>query len=443
MILRKRFSDFSLTAVIPVVFAPIMFAAALTALPTPAGADALADFYKGKRMTLIVGSTPGGGYDAYARLFARHMGRHIPGNPSFLVKNMPGAGSLKATNFVYNIAPQDGTVIGGIQRGNAFEPILGNTIGPKFDPMKFQWLGSLNNEAGIIKTRKVHPVKTIADAKKQKAIMGSSGADTEIFPSLLNNTIGTKFEVISGYPSTTTVELAIERRELDGLAHSFSSMVQRAPDWRKKFNILAQLSLRKHPDPPNVPLVFELINKDPVVKGLTVDEVNTMWRLMLTQKVMGRPYTLGPGVPKDRVAGLRLAFKNTVKDPVFIADANKQKREIVPVDGQAIQGMITKVASAPKSLIAKLKGFIRYKGPVKTVKIKMVKHMGKVVQTKRSGRRIYITHQGQKVMAKVSGSRSKVTIGGKKADRGKVKTGMTCTFTYPAAGREATNIDCK
>ncbi len=405
---------------------------------TTAFGQSVEEFYKGKRIKIVSSSEPGGGYDTYARTVARHIGRHIPGNPKLLVQNKPGAGGVVAANWLYNVGAQDGTIIGSVQRAVPFVPIFGKK-GPKYDPAKFHWLGSLNNEVGVLSVwRKTSPVKTIQEAMQKEVLLGGTGPnDTEIYPALMNNTIGTKFKIITGYPSTTTATLAIERGEIQGLSQSFSSMKARAPsNWRDDVRVLVQLSTRQHPELQDVPLIFDLL-KD---KG---EEVNTIWRLMLTQKVMGRPYMLGPNVPADRVAALRKAFEDMVKDPKFLADAAKQKREVVFVSGPDIQKMITKVASAPASIIAKMDVYTTYRGKKGKVKVTLVKHTGKVTKTKRGGRRIFIDYEGNEVKAKVSGSRTKVTIDGKKTKRKHIKAGMTCTFTYPGAGQEAKKVDCK
>ena len=408
----------------------------LAAVPGPAMADAIADFYKGKRLVLIIATDPGGGYDTYARLVSRNMGRHIPGNPKFIVKNMPGASGIRALNWLYNVAAQDGTIVQATLRGVPFVQVLGQK-GPRFIANKLNWLGSLNNEAGILKVwTATTPAKTLKEAMKKVVLLGGSGpgSDSEIYPSLLNNTIGTKFRIITGYPASTSIDLATERNEVHGQSRSYSSMVARYPNWRNKFTLLVQLSLKKHPAIPEVPLIFEF---------LKTEEHRTLWRLTLTQKVMGRPYVLGPKVPKARVKAMRAAFMSMVKDPKFLAEAKKQGREIVPVSGQEIQRMINTVASAPKEIIAKLNDYTRYKGKRQVVKIKMAKHTGKVTATKKGGRRIFIMYKGKEVKAKVSGSRTKVTLDGKKVKRKAIKVGMTCTFTYPGAGMEAKKIDCK
>ena len=413
----------------------------------PASADAIADFYKGKRISVIVGSSPGGGYDTYARTLTRHMGRHIPGNPSFLVKNLPGAGSIKATNFVANVAPQDGTVIGAIQRSAPLVEILGQR-GPRFKSAELNWLGSMNNEVGILAVLKRTGVKTLKDALTKQVILGSTGPnDTEQYPALLNNTLGTKFKMIRGYPSTPPAHLAIERGELDGISQSWSSFkLQAGKNYKEgNYNYLVQLSTKAHPElaKMGVPLVFDAIKDMQILPGFTKEEVETYFRLMLATKAMGRPFTLGPKVPADRVKALRAAFRATAEDAKFLADAKKQRREVVPVYGEELQQIVIKMAAAPKKVLANLDSLIKYRGKAGKAKIEMAKHTGKVTATKRGGRRIVIDYKGKNVTAKVSGSRTKVTVDGKKAKRKAVKVGMTCTFTYPGAGQEATNVDCK
>jgi tripartite-type tricarboxylate transporter receptor subunit TctC len=337
--------------------------AALATSFTAARADAITDFYKGKMIQMIVGSPAGGGYDVYARLLTRHMGRHIPGNPNFVVQNMPGAGSIKATNYVYNAAPQDGTVILAPNRTPPFVQILGQP-GPQFEAQKINWLGSLNNEVGVIEIWHTSPVTTIADARKHEVVAGSTapGTDSEIYPALMNNTLGTRFRIVRGYAGAGAIDLAIERGEVQGQSDSYTSMARHFPDWRQKLHVIVQLSLTKHPDLPDIPLIFDAITPNTVAKGFTVDQAKLVWELMLTQKAMGRPFAVGPKVPPDRVKALRAAFKATLDDPAFKADAEKGRNEIVPVDGDAVQAMIEKVASAPKTILEKLDAATKYTG---------------------------------------------------------------------------------
>jgi tripartite-type tricarboxylate transporter receptor subunit TctC len=346
----------------------LMAAALAVGSVTAAKADAIADFYKGKNIQMVVGSDAGGGYDVYARLLARHMNRFIPGNPNFVMQNMPGAGSIKATNYVYNVAPQDGTVILAPNRTPPFVQIFGQP-GPQFDSKKINWLGSLNNEVGVMEVWHTVPVKTVDDARKTSVIIGSTapGTDSEVYPTLMNNTLGTRFKIVRGYSGASAIDLATERGEVQGQSDSFSSMALHYPDWREKFTVLVQLSLTKHPSLPDIPLIFDFITPSSVVDGMTVDEAKIMWEMMLTQKAMGRPYALGPNVPPERVAALRAAFHATVADAEFQADAKRGKNEILAIDGEGIQDMIAKVANAPKNVLDKLTDALNYKGEASDV----------------------------------------------------------------------------
>jgi tripartite-type tricarboxylate transporter receptor subunit TctC len=385
---------------------------------TPAVAGSVADFYKGKRITLYVGSSPGGGYDTYGRLITRHIGRFIPGNPKFTVKNKVGAGSIVVANFVYNVAPQDGSVIVGLQRNLPLVEIMGQK-GPKFESSKFHWLGSLANEAGVCAVDKRTGIKSFDETFTKSVLMGGTGPnDTEITPALLNNTLNTKFQLIKGYPSTPPAHLAIQRGEVVGICQSWSS-----------FKAIAG---RYYSDGNMVP-----------APGVKVEDVTSYFRLLMAAKAMGRPFAVAPGVPPDRVKALRAAFIAVAKDPKFLADAKKQRREVNLVTGAEIQDIIKQMAATPKAVLAKLDGLMKFRGKAKMAKVEMLVHTGKVTKTKKGGRRIFIDFKGKEVKAKVSGSRTKVTVNGKKAKRKKVKVGMRCTFTYPGPGMEAKKIDCK
>ncbi len=418
---------------------------ALTA--ATANADAISDFYKKKRVRIIQSSAPGGGYDMYARTLARHLPKHIPGHPRILVQNKPGAGGIIAANYVYNVAPQDGTIIAGLQRGAPMAEIMGQK-GPRYDPQKFHWLGSVTNEAGVLAVLKSSKVNTLEDVFTKRAILGSTGSsDTQFYPALMNNILGAKFQLVDGYPSATLVHLAMRRNEVEGISQSWSSFkIGNAKELKEgKISVLVQLSLKPHPEltKMGVPLIFDIIDKKHVLPGFTVKKANNLFRLMLTSKAMGRPYALGPKVPADKVKALRKAFMATVNDPAFIKDAHAQGRDVSPISGQEVQDMIAILATTPKSTIREVEGLIVFKGKVTKIKIALAKHTGKVTATKKGGRRIFIDYKGKNVKAKVSGSRTKVTINGKKTKRKNIKVGMTCTFTYPGPGEEAKKIDCK
>ena len=405
----------------------------------PASADPVADFYKGNTLRVIVASSAGGGYDAYSRVLAKHIVKYIPGNPSSVVQNMPGAGGLRAANFLYNKASKDGSYIGHVQRTAPFHQILGRP-GALFDPTKFNWLGSLNNEVSICVVRKGTKVNTFEDLRKHQALVGGAGpaADSETIPTFLNNMLGTKFKVISGYPGSTETALAIDRKEVDGICGSYSSITSAQKRWFKKgneyVNILIQASTRKHPKIPHIPLAKDLARSD---ADRAVMELND------ARLEMGRPFLTPPGVPKARVEALRVAFAKMTKDKEFADHIRRLGRELNPVSGPEIQALIERVVKADATVVARLKEALIYKGKKGKVVIEMVSHTGKVSGTKRGGRRIMIMYKGNEVTAKVSGSRTKVTLNGKKVNRKVIKAGMTCTFIYPSAGSQAKNVDCK
>jgi tripartite-type tricarboxylate transporter receptor subunit TctC len=408
----------------------------------PAAAETDAEFYKNKRMTFHVGFGVGGGYDTYARALSHHMGRFIPGNPSFTVKNKPGAGSLRLTNELYNLLPQDGSAIGMIGRGMPMEALFGNKLA-KYDPTKFNWIGSTNNEVSICVTWHTTGITTIKDYLSKKVVVGASGpgADTTIFPKVLNNVTKANLRIIVGYPTGGSINIAMERGEVQSrCGWSWSSVKSTSAQWlaQKKFNILLQMSTSKHPEltKMGVPWIMDLAKNDRERKILT---------LIYARQAMGRPIAAGPGVPDSRVAILRNAFDKTVTDAVFLKEARSRNLEMAPVSGRVVQDLITDIMStspdivqASKEATQKTSGMF-----IQKAKVQVVNHMGPVTKIKKGGRRLYIGYKGKEVMAKVSGSRTKLTVNGKKAKRKAVKVGMTCTFTYPGAGQEAQKVDCK
>lgn len=416
--------------------------------PVSASADALADFYKGKRIQIIVGSGPGGGYDTYARLLTRHMGRHIPGNPGFLVKNMEGAGSIVATNFVANVAPKDGTVIAGIQRNAAMVEIMGQK-GPQFKAGELNWLGSLANEAGACAIAKRTGIQSFDDVFKRVFVMGATGPnDTEINPALMNNTLGSKFKLIKGYPSTPPVHLAIARGEVDGICQSWASLSEQGAPGLKSGELIpiVQLSLKPVPElsAKGVPLIFDYIKEGNLAPGMTVDEVQNYFRLMMGVRVMGRPFAMAPGVPEDRVKAMRAAFVATAEDEKFKAEAAKQRRDVELVTGEEIQEIVAGMAKTPKDQLAKLDDLLKFKGVTETAKVELPTHTGKVTKVDGGGRTIAIDANGKEVSTGVSGSRTKVFIAGKADKRDSIMVGMTCTIELPMEGaKEATKVDCK
>lgn len=412
-----------------------------------AKADAVADFYKGKRVTIIVGSGAGGGYDVYARLASRHWNRHVPGAPAFLVKNMTGASSIVAANHVVNVAPKDGTTIGALQREIALVEIMGQQ-GPKFKSQELNWLGSMASEAGVCAIATRTGVKSFEEIFQRQFVFGGTGPNiTEFYPAMLNNLMGAKNKLIKGYPSTPPIHLAIERKEVDGICQSWASFSEQASKMLKAGEIkaLAQMSLKPEPamQKLGVPMFMDFVNDKHLAPGQTLEDVKTYFRMILASGVMGRPYMVAPGVPADRVKALRASFVAMTKDPKFMAEAKKQRRDIELVTGEEIEDIIKSIAATPREKLVLLDEHLKFKGQVAQTSFKMARHTGKVTQIGNGAREITIDYNGKPALAKVSGSGTKIRIGGKKAARTDVKVGMTCTFVYPEAGMQAEEILCK
>ncbi len=281
---------------------------------------------------------------------SRFMGKHMPGGKSNIVtKNMPGAGSLVLANWLYNVGPKDGLVFGTIGRGTGFDPLLGSDKA-KFDATKFNWIGSMNDEVSVCVAWHTTGVTKLEQVMQKELVVGGTGpaADTDQFPKILNSVLGTKFKVVSGYPGGNDVGLALERGEVQGrCGWSWSSVESTHPQWikEKKINILAQLSLSKHEDLPDVPLITDFAN---------TDEQQQIFRLVFARQVMGRPFLTPPGVPADRVAALRKAFMDTMADPAFLAEAKKAQLEITPVSGEKVQALVEEVYKTPKAVADKV-----------------------------------------------------------------------------------------
>jgi tripartite-type tricarboxylate transporter receptor subunit TctC len=322
---------------------------------SPASAQAPADFYRGRNVELYIGYSVGGAYDLYARTIARHLGKHIPGNPTIVPKNLEGAGSLRLANWLYNVGAKDGTVFGTIGRGTAFDPLLGSK-GAQFQADKFTWIGSANNEVSVCVAWKGSGISKLEDTFTKELIVGGTGqaADTDQFPRILNGVLGTKFKIVTGYPGGNDVTLAMERGEVKGrCGWSWSSVVATHKRWVDdgSITVLVQLSLSKHPELPNVPLVMDFAKSE---------DQQQMFKLIFARQVMGRPYLAPPGVPKDRADALRKAFDETMQDADFRADAEKAQLEINPVNGAEVETLVKDLFQTPKPLAAKAAEFIRH-----------------------------------------------------------------------------------
>ena len=333
-------------------FAGAMFRALLVIL-TPAAiafAQSGSDFYRGRDINLYIGYSPGGAYDLYARVIGRHMGAHIPGNPTFVPQNMEGAGSLRLANYLYRVAPQDGTAIATFGRGIAFDPLLLGQ-GDAFDAQKLNWLGSANNEVSVCVALKSSGIAKFEDLFTKELTVGGTGSssDTDQFPRVLNAVLGTHFKIVQGYPGGNDVVLAMERGEVRGrCGWSWSSVVSTHKSWITdgRMIVLVQLSLTKHPDLPDVPLVMDFAK---------TDEQRQILKMMFARNVMGRPYVAPPKLPADRVATLRKAFMDTMTDKDFLAEADKLQLEINPVSGADVEKLVKEVYATPPDIVAKAK----------------------------------------------------------------------------------------
>lgn len=329
----------------PAIFL-IRIASLIIGASATASAQSPADFYKGRNVTLVIGIAPGGGYDLGARMVARHLGKYIPGNPSIIAQNMPGANSVNAANYVANIAPKDGTVIWTGSRSTSYEPLMGNQQA-RFDAAKVRWLGSVSSEIGVIFAWHTAPHQTAEDLWKHELLVGAvdRGAENFLFPNLYNNLLGTKFRIVRGYANQPAIVLAMERGELQGDGNgAWSNFPNTHGKWlaEKKVRLLMQSAIERHPELPDVPSVMDFAK---------TDEQRQILRLLLSMKSFGYPYFVAPEVPDDRVKALREAFDATMKDDGFLADINQLLRKIAPAPGAEMNRVLASVYAQPPALI--------------------------------------------------------------------------------------------
>ncbi len=312
-----------------------------------------AEFYAGKNLEFVIGYTVGAAYDSNGRIVARHIGKHIPGKPNVIVRNMPGAGSLVSANHLYSIASRDGSVIGMFSRGNAMYPLLEGDA--KFEAEKFNWIGSASKETSLVISGGATPFKTVENIRRNEMTVGATGAgaDTVVLPAILNATIGTKLKPITGYPGNAEALLALERGEVHGNAGMSLGTVRTArPAWLTGgvVNLLVQMALEPHPTLlKNVPLALNLAT-DPIDRQAL--------ELVLSRQSMAYPVLAPPGVPADRVAVLRAAFMATMKDAEFIADLERAGFEVSPMPGEEIATLIKRVYAAPAEAISRARAAV-------------------------------------------------------------------------------------
>lgn len=315
----------------------------LSGLP---GALSAEPFYQDKTLTLIIGSDASGEYTAGGRILARHLGNHLPGNPTIIVQNMPGASSIKATNYLYSVAPKDGLTFGLVSKDI---PIYQATKyrNVNYKSQNFIWLGSLSGSNNLVVVWSASGIKTLDDAKKREVVMGALGANGTLatYPAILNNLLGTKFKVVLGYAGAQLVDLAMERGEVEGRgSYSWSDLKRARAEWYKegKFTILVQFGLKKEPYLPNVPLITDLTQNSRYRKALEFISSDTE---------MARPFLLPPKTPQDRATLMRRAFDATMKDPNFLKDAKQSQIDVRPMSGAELSKLVAKTINTESDIV--------------------------------------------------------------------------------------------
>jgi tripartite-type tricarboxylate transporter receptor subunit TctC len=330
----------------------LVAALALAVSPELAQAQSVADFYKNKSVNLAISFPPGGGYDLYARILGRHMGKHIPGNPTIVPQNMPGAGGLRVAQFFYNAAPKDGLTFGTFTRMAHIAPLYDST--QKYDAAKFTWLGAITDAVSVCITWHTSPVKTWQDFLTKPTTFGGTGpsGEVDIFTNVYRNVFGANVKLAAGYPGTAQIMLAIERGEIDGVCGiDWTTLKAQRQHWikNKQINVLVQTAFRKDPDLPHVSLIMEL-TKDP--------EKLQILKLYVSSHEFARPFAAPPGIPPDRAAALIAAFEATTKDPAFLAETAKHQMEVAPVSGTRLAGMLAELYKTPEAVLAKARAAI-------------------------------------------------------------------------------------
>jgi tripartite-type tricarboxylate transporter receptor subunit TctC len=325
--------------------------ACMTVFAATAAGETTEEFYRKTRLTVAIGSGPGGSHDLNCKLIARHIGKHLPGNPTVIPQNMPGAGSLTLANHLYNMAPKDGSYFGGMQRAGVFEDLYEEKAKSraKFDATKLNWLGSPDRITGVAVAWHTSPVKTYKDLYSHEMVVGTSGGTTTTLPLMLRRTVGFQFKIVKGYKSGGDVDLAMERGEIEGrIPVAWGGLKSRGGDWLedKKVTMLFQTGLTRHSDLPNLPLALEFAKND---------DDRKLMELFFAAEEIGYPYAAPPGLPDDRLAVLRKAFADTMADKDFIEEARRQKLDVNPVTWQQMTDIVKGAFGAPPPIIARLR----------------------------------------------------------------------------------------
>jgi tripartite-type tricarboxylate transporter receptor subunit TctC len=312
------------------------------------------DFYAGKTIRLIVGSEVGGGFDIYGRAIGRHIGRLIPGSPTVIVQNIPGAGGGKAASYLYSVAPKDGTIIGGLLPGTILNPLLdGNTS--LYDPSRFAYIGTADSGTRLCVTSRTSSIKTFDDAIRSQSALGATAAGSSMFDYayLLRNIARAQFRVIGGYKNTAEIALAMERGEVDGVCGwDWSSLRSQQPDYGAKFNIIVQTGMKPNPD-------LDKLGVRMIQDYVRNDDDRAVLELFLAQQIFGRPYVVPPDTPEQQTEILRRAFDETMSDPRFLDDVNKNKLQISAAPGTLVQGVVAGIYATPKHILDRAKDVIK------------------------------------------------------------------------------------
>lgn len=338
------------------LFKSALIATCAFGMSTAAMAQPAEDFYKGKQITILVGFTTGNGADSYARLISRWLSKYIPGNPTVVVQNMPGSGSLTMTNYLYNVAPKDGLTFGIFNRNVPLEPLMGNAAA-KFDPSKFNWLGSTNTEPSLCVSWNESGILTLDDMKQRNFTVAATGinANSGLVPTILNRVLGTKIKIVMGYPGGNEMNLAMERREVDGrCGWSRSSLMASKPDWvaNKKVSLLVQAGLQKSPLMQEVPLAMD---------GVKNEKDRQLLKLAVAWDEMAWPFALPPQVPAERVATMRAAFAAVLKDPELQVQAQKEGLDLALVEPQKIEQILADIYATPADVVETMKEIMKGK----------------------------------------------------------------------------------
>ncbi len=419
-----------------IVAATVLASLPLAMTSTAGMAQSVGDFYQGRTLALNVGSAPGGGYDSYARTISRFYSRHLPGSPTIVVRNMPGASGLRLAGYMYNAAPKDGSEIAGIHNTAVVEQLMGSQV--QFNARAYNWLGSANQLTSTCISHANSGVTTFQQATEKELLIGATGSassSTQLVPSFLNSLTGTQFRIIRGYPSTSSVILAMERGEVGGLCGIGwdSARTQIWDDIQAgRIHVIVQTGMTRNADLPDVPVSVELTRN-------AADR--QVMEFLVARQYMGRPYIAPPGVPEDRVAALRAAFTATMNDPEFQAAAEQARLPLDPLTGQQVQDHVNALFELPPTVLARANAATQVNpDAVGDASLNWIDLKG--VNVERMDRRtLHFSHQGASQTAVLGGA--KITVNGSEAKIDQITSGMTCDVSFLGNGDVARSLDCR